>query len=324
MAGEGVPGMELRCEYCGNLLTGSEKTCPSCGAPVPFPETHRPGQDNSAYTGPTTIEGLQEFARARKLLLSQMRVFLGEDYKEPKAYGIFRESENAVVLYKNRADGSRVIHYRGPDEARAVRELYEKMHTMVKHQKAFRTSAGIAKSGRKGSGSIRRWFSDLPRIVKIGLVLLVVFFLVSFFFGKGKRRGYYHYNDNYYYQQNGSWYVYQGGDWAPSDVDEELYDNFGDYYSGSDYQGSYGIGNFFDSDYYEAPDHNYSSGGGWYSGDSDDDDDGWSWGGSSSDEDSSWDWDDSDDDDWDWGGSDDDDWDWGGGWDDISDWDSDW
>ena len=295
--------MGKQCEYCGNLLTDEEKICPSCGGPAPVPTAGIPAQGKaSGAEGPKTIAELQAFARKHNLPLKKMRVFIGEDCKQPKAFGIFQESENSFVVYKNKADGSRAIRYRGPDEARAVGELYGKMRDMVKQQKAFQTSTGKARSsGSKGEsrGGILGWFSGLPKIAKWAIVILIVVFLYATLFGKAKRRGYYNYNGDYYYQQNGSWYVYQDYDWVPSEIDDELSENFSDYYYGGGYDSSYGIGDFSQSDYYDEPAyHDY--------GGSDND---WS-----RDDDDSWDWDD-DDDDWDWGGGD---------WDDISDWDSDW
>ncbi len=37
-----------------------------------------------------------------------------------------------MIVYKNKADGSRSIRYRGPDEAYAVRALYEKLLEMCR------------------------------------------------------------------------------------------------------------------------------------------------------------------------------------------------
>ena len=121
-------------------------------------------------------------------------------------------------------------------------------------------------------------------------MILVVIYLAWMLFmalqTSGPRRGYYRYNDGYYYSQNDSWYYYDDGlfDWIPVAVDDELSENYSDYYESSGYSGSYGVDDFTDSGYYEE-----SSG--------------WS---------SDWD----DDDDWDWGSDD-----WDSGW---TDWDSDW
>ena len=72
------------------------------------------------------MEELKAYCIARKLPLDRLRFFIGEDYREPRAFGIYREGTDFVV-YKNKADGSRFVRYRGPDEEKAVGELFEKL-----------------------------------------------------------------------------------------------------------------------------------------------------------------------------------------------------
>ena len=111
-----------QCPYCGSTLRSDEKVCPNCGA------------ENASYVQdmprrivkPRTIEELQEYCAERGMPLLRMRFFIGEDYREPKAFGIFRDGED-VVVYKNKADGSRAIRYRGRDEEHAVDELFQKL-----------------------------------------------------------------------------------------------------------------------------------------------------------------------------------------------------
>ena len=286
--------MERKCEYCGGLLTGKETNCPSCGAPVPAAPSAATGSSSGRNRVPRTIEELKAFAQKHNLPLKKMRVFLGEDCKEAKAFGIYQESADSFVVYKNKADGSRAVRYRGPDEAQAVRELYQKMRDMVRQQNAFQTSVGTSPVSRGKKRSSDRWgISGLPKWVKWGFVILIVLILYFAIFWHTKRRGYYHYNNDYYYQQNGSWYIFEDDGWIPYVIDEEFEDHYEDYYMSDSYSSDYGVDSFSGSSYYVEPaQDNY---------------DDWDW-----------DW---DDDDWDW---DDDDWDWGGGWDDIGDWDSDW
>lgn len=57
-----------------------------------------------------------------------MRFFLGEDRKEPKCFGVYYDpARDRYIVYKNKADGTRAIRYEGPDQAEAVRIIYEKM-----------------------------------------------------------------------------------------------------------------------------------------------------------------------------------------------------
>ena len=46
-----------------------------------------------------------------------MRFFIGEDFREARAFGIYKAGENRFVVYKNKSDGSRAVRYDGPDEA---------------------------------------------------------------------------------------------------------------------------------------------------------------------------------------------------------------
>ena len=115
-----------KCPYCGKELSSSQLKCPNCGAANEYYIVPTRGLD----LRPKSIEELKEYCEARRLPLKELRFFIGEDYRKPKAYGIYREGAN-FVAYKNKADGSRSIRYRGPDEAFAVRELYEKLLEMI-------------------------------------------------------------------------------------------------------------------------------------------------------------------------------------------------
>ena len=75
---------------------------------------------------PKTIEELKQYCMDRGMPLERMRFFIGEDCREPRAFGIYRDGDRFVV-YKNKANGSRAVRYHGPDEAYAVNELYQKL-----------------------------------------------------------------------------------------------------------------------------------------------------------------------------------------------------
>ena len=272
--------MRIKCEYCGQFILDTDPVCPSCGAP-------NKGVQRSADGIPKTIPELQQFCARHKLPLAQMRFFIGQDYKEPKAFGIYREEDGNFVVYKNKADGSRAIRYHGSDEAYAVNEIYQKMKTELDAQRARGTKkSGGSRTGKR-STSGNSGCGPVVLMVCIGIMLLSLISMVaSCVGGKDRADGYYHYNDTYYYNQHGSWYTYDDDyDWIPAVVDQELEDNASDYYESSNYSSGYGVEDFGDSNYYVEPS---------------------SW-------DSDW-----DDDDWDWdSGSD--------SWDsDSTDWDSDW
>lgn len=272
--------MSKTCEYCGGLLDGKESSCPHCGAPV------------SAQSGksakPRTLEELISFARSHNLPLEKMRFFLGQDYPGPKAFGIYRDGDGSFVVYKNKADGSRAIRYRGPDEAHAVNEIYLKMREEISRQRSFQAAkrSGFRQAGSTSTRQARGSSSTaFPKLLKWILVIAVVVILSAVWLSRGRRDGYYRYKDRYYYSQNDNWYYYGDAGWIPWVADQELEDNYADYYYDDDYDGDSGIQDFENSGYY-TPEDNY---------DYDDDDDDWDW-----------DWDDNDD------------------WDDIGDWDSDW
>ncbi len=111
-----------KCEYCGSTITSEDKSCPNCGAANPLYVVDLPRK----VTDPQTIEELQEYCAERGMPLLRMRFFIGQDCREPKAFGVYRDGTEYVV-YKNKADGSRSVRYRGPDEAYAVGQIYDKL-----------------------------------------------------------------------------------------------------------------------------------------------------------------------------------------------------
>ena len=269
--------MKIRCEYCDNFISDTDEKCPFCGAPN--------GHLQRAASGtPRTIEELRAFAQAHNLPLEKMRFFLGEDCREARAFGIYKDENGDFVVYKNKANGERAVRYRGKDEAYAVNELWQKMRTEVQNRRAHKPARVSAPVKTKKS-----------RTGLYILIAIVVFLLYSILpDNKNPDRGYYSYGDSHYYYDTSDWYFYNDSidDWEWVDVEDEspLYTDPGSYYEGS-YSDDADYEDFYDSDYYE-----------YYYDDSSDSDDWFS------------DWDDSD---WDWG--DDDSWD-----SDSSDWDSDW
>ncbi len=112
-----------KCPYCDGMVTSNEKICPHCGASNLNYVEDRP----NVVMAPKTIEELKEFCAERGMPLLRMRFFIGEDFKEPCAFGIFKREDGTVVVYKNKDTGVRAIRYEGPDEAFGVMELYLKL-----------------------------------------------------------------------------------------------------------------------------------------------------------------------------------------------------
>ncbi len=274
-------------------------TCPNCGAP----------NDQAQRSGsgiPKTIPELQQFCARHRLPLAKMRFFIGQDYRQPRAFGIYEDEDGNFVVYKNKADGSRAIRYRGKDEAYAVNEIYQKMKAEVTNQRSHRAAASAnpySPANVVSRSAAKRRKRGLFHKIKVFCIVLLVLVVVSgVASGIGGYRaehrphtGYYSYNGNYYYNQNDSWYTYDDNAfWIPAVADEELIENSDSYYQSYSYSSQYDVTDFSDSAYYVEPDT--------WSDDWDDSD--WSWS-SSSDYDSGWDSDSS--------------------WDsDFTDWDSDW
>ena len=268
--------MSIICENCGGQYDDDANFCPHCGEA-------NPGKKLPAEL-PKTIEELKEFCAAHGLPLEQMRFFIGEDCREPKAFGIFRNEDGRFTVYKNKADGSRAVRYHGYDEAYAVNEIVQKMKSEIALR---RRNDGAADAGpASGSSPDRR--SGCLKALGVCLAALAVLALLIVLFSRMPDKGYYYYDNCVWYNDYDNWYWYDeyADFWYPADhVDGELTGNYREYYTGSDYDSTFGASDF------EAEARGYYP-------KSDNENDDW------------------DDNDWDWGGGD---WDSG-----STDWDSDW
>ena len=240
--------MKVRCEYCNNLIDDGEEKCPSCGAV-------NKNYNRSAVEVPTTIAELEQWYKDRGLPpYETTRFFIGIDYKEPKAFGIYKDTNTGkFVVYKNKSDGSRAIRYEGTDEKYAVNELYLKLKEEI----------AIRKNGSKKKFS-------LANFIAYGTFLFIIigFIVYSFFTPKS---GYYNINNDYYYNNSGSWYVYHDGDW--SSTSSPSYDgDLDDYYEGGSYSSNSDYTDIRDSSVYDSSwdsDSDWDSDSSWDSGGSD-------------------------------------------------------
>lgn len=242
--------MKIQCEYCGQMIPETEQTCPYCGAA-------NTRVKRTAYGVPATIQELKDYCAAHHLPLNEMRVFIGENYRGARAFGIYRdENTGNFIVYKNKADGSRAIRYEGNDEAYAVNELYQKIRERVETQRSHMDPK--KSSGQKSPGS--RIFKSLTfRLILLTWVLAMV--LPMFFSLRrtiGPERGYYIYHSGtYYYDSSHSdWYEWDetDSDWTPVRVDSDLKKNHESYYESSSWDDSIGVDDFKDSAYYKSSD----------------------------------------------------------------------
>ena len=275
--------MKISCEYCGQMIPETAQVCPHCGAA-------NSRVKRTAYGVPTTIEELRAYCKQHNLPLQDMRVFLGEDYRGAKAFGIYKdEITGNFVVYKNKADGTRAVRYEGNDEAYAVNELYLKIKERVDEQKRHLGAKGAG--GEQGSkapegvaGRFRKmWIRSI--VLQALFIILAAVVVTGGWFWSGPSSGYYDYQGSTYYYDNSDWYEWDDyiDAWSPVQADKELKKNADDYYQSYGWRDGYEAGDFTESSYYSEKE--------WASDDWDSDydwDSGDSWDSSYDDWDSDW------------------------------------
>lgn len=251
-----------KCEYCGGTVRSDEKNCPHCGASNPNYVVDTP----RTVFRPQTIDELKEYCAERGMPLLRMRFFIGEDFKEPRAFGIYRDGDRFVV-YKNKADGSRAIRYQGPDEAHAVNELFQKLMVECYNR-------GIYPDGKpveRMRNETKKGGSKAPFVIMIIIAVLWLTILVAGIASgvsscaAHKKDGYYRFDgaDAIWYHYGTSWYYSDtdSSDWTYGDPGVSDYT---DYQIGEDYTSDWGVTDFKDSDTYDSltssSDSSYDSG----------------------------------------------------------------
>lgn len=240
--------MSDRCPHCGAMILPRDKFCPQCGTPLEAEgKSIDYAEDDGWQPGmiPVTIGQLSAYCEYNEMPLETMRFFVGEDYRQPRAFGIYQEGDQFIV-YKNKADGSRAVRYHGPDEAYAVGELYDKLLDEC-HKRDIWPDGKPEDAIRDEKRAKRQFF-----LMAAGM--LAVFIVVSFFAFRDQERR--HAHDGYYrFDDPGLYYCY-GDDWYYNDAyyDWVLWDSMsydeGDYL-GDDYDASWGYSNFEESETWE-------------------------------------------------------------------------
>lgn len=254
----------VRCPNCGAENAADAKFCAFCGEPMPEQPAAEDKpiltEDPMAAQGavPKTINDLKAWTMARRMPLERMRFFIGEDYRRPKAFGIFEDRPDHFTVYKNKADGSRAVRYSGPDEAYAVKEIYQKLlsecHARGIHpERAGGSDAGSNAETEKmerafSSGSRSRGRKTGGRATAIFLILAVAVIIAILIFSAVD-----HSHDGYYKRRNGSVYYRYGSDYyAYSDTVNDwistVFYSDADEFLGGGYSGSYGVSDFRSSD----------------------------------------------------------------------------
>ena len=213
--------MKIKCEFCGSMMNDTVESCPNCGAP-------NPNVRRSSGDQPLTIEQLKQWYESKGLPpYSVTRFFIGENYTEPKAFGIYYEEETGnYIVYKNKASGERAVRYRGTDEAYAVNELFQRLKQEITQQKmnsAKKNAAGTsAPAEKKRSGCLGNL--AVIAVVLVGAVAAVFAFIMGFglFLSRNDPNGgYYFYDDTCYYYSTQS---YGGLNWFYYDDSKDAWD----------------------------------------------------------------------------------------------------
>lgn len=224
--------MKVKCNFCGNMINDTLTHCPDCGAPNENVRRVADGQ-------PKTIEELKAWYKDKGLPEYKVtRFFIGENYKEAKAFGIYYdEITGNYVVYKNKDTGERAIRYEGNDEEYAVNELYQRLKQEIIQQKQRNSGSGtIRGSSSTAKEGIFFRFLDLISpsrfsnpFVKLIMVCIDLFVVsVAFFIGMillvvvlggiialvEPKTGYYVYEGDVYYRSESS---FDGCYWYPYD-----------------------------------------------------------------------------------------------------------
>lgn len=207
--------MQIKCDYCGNVFQDTMPTCPHCGGT-------NARVTRTAKDQPLTIEELQQWYKSKGLPpYETTRFFIGQNVQYARAFGIYRNGRN-VVVYKNKADGTRAVRYEGEDEAYAVNELFQRLKQEILQQKAHSGSSG--NNGGNGGGRRGGQLKSLLTLFAIlfGCQLAVGGIFGAFLFINSDNiyePGYYRNLGHYYY------YDEDNNRWFGATIDEN-YDSF--------------------------------------------------------------------------------------------------
>ena len=214
--------MKIKCEYCGSMIQDTVDVCPNCGA-------SNVNVVRVANGTPKTIAELQQWYKDRGLPpYETTRFFIGIDYKNPRAFGIYKGEDGDFVVYKNKDNGERAVRYKGNDEAYAVNELFMRLKQEIIQKKSLKNSKGQSVSNKNNEAD--KFVSNLKKLAILGGISVIGFFVVIIIIGlfvlafdHSPSKGYYNYSGTTYYNISGDsdtgWYFYDSyDDWTPIDA----------------------------------------------------------------------------------------------------------
>ncbi len=244
--------MKIKCDYCGNTYEDTLHACPDCSAPNPSHKNEK---------GPKTIEELKKWYKDRKLPAPEVtRFFIGVDYKKPKAFGIYKDDSGDFVVYKNKADGSRAVRYKGADEEYAVNELLQRLKDEIVHQKncsGRKKSTSVTRSVPSSTSSTTKNNRSLPlmEIISISIAAFCILFGIALIMSFPDHNGYYRYGHGVYYNYDDHWFYYDTDNWVEisqnDPIPREISSNYDDYYISRNWDQSMDTTNWNDTSFYD-------------------------------------------------------------------------
>lgn len=241
--------MKINCKYCDAIINDYDEKCPNCGA---INEDFR----RVAYGQPKTIEELQAWYAANHLPPEHVtRFFIGKNYTQPRAFGIYKDESGKCIVYKNKDTGERAIRYEGYDEAFAVNELYLKLKEQINIQKS-RNAVNRAGANRRRRKKSRSDLLFTLSIIVVTLIVIILFALLD----DSPTRGYYYYDDSYYYYLDDGYYYYDDyrNNWSYYGSDVPFAENHSDYYIDDSSVDNY-VSDFTSTSYYSDWYEDYNS-----------------------------------------------------------------
>ena len=185
---------------------------------------------------PKTIKELEKWYKDHDLPeYEKSKIFIGEEYKDLKAYGVYKDSKTGkYVVFQNKGGGLKDTYYEGDDEEFAVNKVYERVREKYIDKKKKKTNSGLFIYGT---------------VITMAIFFFIFYAIITLVI-LGPKRGYYLINDNEYYYINGWWYTYGNDDWYVTSEPKHSRD-IKHYYVGDEYKDNWRFSDFRRSKVYK-------------------------------------------------------------------------
>ena len=199
--------MKVQCEYCNSWIDDTDEKCPNCGG---VNKAYKRTTDQT----PKTIEELKQWYVNHHLPPEETtRFFIGRNYQQPRAFGIYQNEKGEFIVYKNKDNGQRAIRYQGTDEAYAVNELYMKLKEEILNQKR---NSQLKKNGSsKSQGAVGKVKKAADQAFTVAsyiicgaaVVIAIATWISSCSLVANRHEGYYKVDDKMLYHYYNTWYL---------------------------------------------------------------------------------------------------------------------